>query len=144
MSLCPPGTALTSGVCPPLPLQLSMELKGDGLYVSRGLSFRCAGHGRTPQRCDSIWLLACVLKHLQQAACLAHFPALAFNTLLLPPPRPPCREAEFSELECRLSPAQVTAYDAAAQLWQDLRNALVLAVAGGWGALRELGSCVGG
>ncbi|KAL4431062.1 hypothetical protein ABPG75_006318 [Micractinium tetrahymenae] len=57
---------------------LSMELKGDGLYVSRGLSFR---------------------------------------------------EAEFSELECRLSAAQVAAYDAAAQLWQDLRNALVIAVA---------------
>lgn len=57
---------------------LSMELKGDGLYVSRGLSFR---------------------------------------------------EAEFSELECRLSGSQVAAYDAAAQLWQDLRNALVIAVA---------------
>jgi hypothetical protein len=25
-------------------LQLSMELKGDGLYVSRGLSFRCVVH----------------------------------------------------------------------------------------------------
>lgn len=42
----------------------------------------------------------------------------------------PCREAEFSELECRLSGSQVAAYDAAAQLWQDLRNALVIAVAG--------------
>ncbi len=41
-----------------------------------------------------------------------------------------CREAEFSELECRLSSAQVTAYDAAAQLWRDLRSALVIAVAG--------------
>ncbi|KAI7844526.1 hypothetical protein COHA_001884 [Chlorella ohadii] len=57
---------------------LSMELKGDGLYVSRGLSFR---------------------------------------------------EAEFSELECRLTAQQVAAYDSAAHLWADLRQALVLALA---------------
>ena len=42
----------------------------------------------------------------------------------------PCREAEFIELECRLSSQQVEAYDAAARLWQDLRHALVQAVAG--------------
>ncbi|KAL4859390.1 Protein strawberry notch 1 [Chlorella vulgaris] len=57
---------------------LSMELKGDGLYVSRGLSFR---------------------------------------------------EAEFSELECRLTSQQTAAYDAAATLWQDLRSALLVAQA---------------
>lgn len=41
-----------------------------------------------------------------------------------------CREAEFSELECRLTAQQVAAYDAAAALWAQLRDSLVLAVAG--------------
>lgn len=43
----------------------------------------------------------------------------------------PCREAEFSELECRLTAQQTAAYDAAAALWAELRDALVAAVAGG-------------
>jgi hypothetical protein len=42
-----------------------------------------------------------------------------------------CREAEFSELECRLTSQQTAAYDAAATLWQDLRSALLVAQAGG-------------
>ena len=41
-----------------------------------------------------------------------------------------CREAEFSELECRLTAQQVAAYDAAAALWAQLRDSLVVAVAG--------------
>ncbi|GAB4817714.1 hypothetical protein N2152v2_004760 [Parachlorella kessleri] len=57
---------------------LAMELKGDGLYVARGLSFR---------------------------------------------------EAEFSELECRLTSQQVAMYDGAVRLWQDLRGALAAAQA---------------
>lgn len=48
-----------------------------------------------------------------------------------PTPQPPCREAEFTELECRLTAQQVAAYDAAATLWAQLREALVLAAAGG-------------
>lgn len=41
------------------------------------------------------------------------------------------REAEFAELECRLSDEQAAAYDAASEVWQALRATLVEAVAGG-------------
>jgi hypothetical protein len=105
-----------------------MELKGDGLYVSRGLSFRraAAGPGRvdaeqTTRRALAVpapplaWLLSCCFTRAAS----------------LPPPVHRCpREAEFSELECRLSEAQVAAYDEAALVWRDLRNALVTAQAG--------------
>ncbi|KFM23228.1 Strawberry notch-like protein 1 [Auxenochlorella protothecoides] len=57
---------------------LAMEMKGQGLYLSRGLSFR---------------------------------------------------EAEFAELACPLTPAQIAQYDAAVALWQDTRAALVEALA---------------
>ncbi len=40
-----------------------------------------------------------------------------------------CREAEFSELECRLTSQQVAMYDGAVRLWQDLRGALAAAQA---------------
>jgi hypothetical protein len=38
---------------------LSMELKGDGLYVSRGLSFRCVGCDVRYSGCrDGVWCSA--------------------------------------------------------------------------------------
>ena len=45
-----------------------------------------------------------------------------------PPTHPPAhRSAEFTELACALTPAQSGIYDAAAQLWQELRAGLVVA-----------------
>lgn len=48
----------------------------------------------------------------------------------LPTSPPPCgRDAEFGELECRLTPAQVAMYDGAVKVWQEVREALVTAAA---------------
>lgn len=70
------------------------------------------------------WLL---LVHPRIRACCLHLDAFSLPALRLC--AQPTREAEFAELECRLSEEQTAAYDAASEVWQELRASLAEAVA---------------
>ena len=101
---------------------LAMEMKSEGYYVARGLSFQCGRLHTLPtnahcavQTCGS-WHALCTSQLMlaqRQPCCIRVGTWLAtWRTALCG------RNAEFSELQCELSAEQVQLYDAAVQLWQ--------------------------
>lgn len=111
---------------------LAMELKGQGLYVSRGLSFRRARERSlvwTPQGAEAPQAppcsVACPDAFLHERHWQGVHPTASFSQ----PPLPPARDAEFCEVVCKLTRDQRAQYNAAAGLWNTTRLLLADAVA---------------
>lgn len=88
----------------------AMEMKLEGFYVARGLSFRyadtapsCSGSSKPSSRPAAAWKFDDVQRHIPDVSG---------------------REAEFMELPCDLTPEQRARYDTAVEEWRILRVAV--------------------